>query len=154
MANIEHLKILTHGAKTWNSWRKENPNVKPDLVGASLIGGELAEAELHRADLTQANLNGSTLMGAKLHRANLSGAILSNTNLTGANLSSANLDGTNFNRAVLGWTIFADNNLSTAIGLETSFHEGTSTIGIDTLYRSGGNIPPTFLRNCGVPIAL
>jgi hypothetical protein len=28
---------------------------------------------------------------------------------------------------------------------------GPSTIGIDTLYKSGGKIPEIFLRNCGVP---
>jgi hypothetical protein len=36
-------------------------------------------------------------------------------------------------------------------GLETVGHEGPSTIGIDTLYQSGGKIPEVFLRGCGVP---
>jgi len=90
-------------------------------------------------------------MGAKLHRANLSGATLSNTNFTGANLSGAKLDGANFTQAIFGWTIFADNDLSTAVGLEAAVHEGPSTVGLDTIYRSGGNIPITFLRKCGVP---
>jgi hypothetical protein len=30
-------------------------------------------------------------------------------------------------------------------------HVGPSTIRIDTLYKSGGNIPPIFLRGAGVP---
>ena len=41
--------------------------------------------------------------------------------------------------------------LSTVRGLETVQHFGPSTIGIDTLYRSHGNIPEVFLRGAGVP---
>ena len=40
---------------------------------------------------------------------------------------------------------------STVRGLETVQHHGPSTIGIDTLYRSHGNIPEVFLRGAGVP---
>ncbi len=36
-------------------------------------------------------------------------------------------------------------------GLETVSHIGSSTIGIDTLYRSKGEIPEAFLRGAGVP---
>jgi hypothetical protein len=36
-------------------------------------------------------------------------------------------------------------------GLDTVQHSRPSTIGIDTLYRSGGKIPEVFLRGCGVP---
>jgi hypothetical protein len=41
--------------------------------------------------------------------------------------------------------------LSSSKGLETVTHHGPSTIGIDTIYRSGGNIPEKFLRGAGVP---
>jgi hypothetical protein len=41
--------------------------------------------------------------------------------------------------------------LSTALGLEAIQHRGPSIIGIDTLYRSQGNIPEAFLRGAGVP---
>lgn len=36
-------------------------------------------------------------------------------------------------------------------GLETVRHGGPSTIGIDTLYKSRGQIHESFLRNAGVP---
>jgi TIR domain len=49
------------------------------------------------------------------------------------------------------WTIFGDVDLSTVRGLETVHHWGPSTVGIDTLYRSRGNIPEVFLRGAGVP---
>ena len=51
----------------------------------------------------------------------------------------------------MGWTIFAEMDLSEAEGLETVKHEGPSTVGIDTLYRSRGGIPVAFLRGAGVP---
>jgi hypothetical protein len=41
--------------------------------------------------------------------------------------------------------------LSQAKNLSTCRHEGPSTIGIDTIYRSQGKIPEAFLRGAGVP---
>ena len=41
--------------------------------------------------------------------------------------------------------------LSFAKNLETVRHRGPSHIGIDTIYRSRGNIPEGFLREAGVP---
>ena len=46
---------------------------------------------------------------------------------------------------------FGNVDLSQCIGLETADHRGPSTIGIDSFYLSGGNIPPGFLRGAGVP---
>jgi hypothetical protein len=54
MANEEHLNILRQGKKTWNRWRKENPDIWPDL----------SEADLSRADLSRAHLGGADLSGA------------------------------------------------------------------------------------------
>src|SRR5208282_1690352 len=39
----------------------------------------------------------------------------------------------------------------TVKGLDTLQHFGPSTIGIDTIYKSKGNIPEAFLAGCGVP---
>ena len=33
MANPKHEEILNHGVAAWNTWRKENPLVRPDLSG-------------------------------------------------------------------------------------------------------------------------
>jgi hypothetical protein len=41
--------------------------------------------------------------------------------------------------------------LSKVKGLDTVTHAGPSTIGIDTVYRSGAEIPEVFLRGAGVP---
>jgi hypothetical protein len=53
--------------------------------------------------------------------------------------------------AQVGLTVFADVDLSIAKGLEAVIHNGPSTVGIDTIYKSRGKIPEVFLRGCGVP---
>lgn len=136
MANPEHVEILKRGVEAWNKWRSENAHVRPDLSGAKLIG----------ANLSYANLIGAYLIGAYLIGANLSGAYLIFTNLSGAYLNNAD-----FTKANLSYTVFADNDLSVAKGLEKVLHGGPSSIGIDTLYKSAGKIPEAFLRGCGVP---
>jgi TIR domain/Pentapeptide repeats (8 copies) len=78
--------------------------------------------------------------------AHFTGADLFQTILLKADLTRAILTG-----AYIGWTIFGDVNLSTVQGLDTIKHAGPSTVGIDTLYRSHGNIPEVFLRGAGVP---
>jgi hypothetical protein len=79
-------------------------------------------------------------------RPDLTGAHLTRVDLAGAHLARADLAG-----AHIAWTIFSDVDLSTARGLETVQHHAPSTIGIDTLYRSHGNIHEVFLRGAGVP---
>jgi uncharacterized protein YjbI with pentapeptide repeats len=51
MVNPEHLKILRQSVTARNTWRKDNPDVLPDLVGADLRGTNLNEADLIGADL-------------------------------------------------------------------------------------------------------
>jgi hypothetical protein len=51
----------------------------------------------------------------------------------------------------MGWTQVGNINLNNCKGLDTVKHIGPSSIGIDTIYRSGGNIPEVFLRGAGVP---
>ena len=88
---------------------------------------------------------------ANLTEADLHGADLSAAFLIEANLIRANLLGADLSDAFTGYTTFGDNDLSDVKGLETVHHDGPSTIGIDTIYRSHGNIPLAFLRGAGVP---
>ena len=142
-----------------------------DLTGANLHAAFMPEANLNTAhlkgaDLSDALLSGANLSGVnfvdadlnkvRLHGADLQGAILIRTKLIEADLSSAEIKGailseTNFSMATIGETIFGDVDLSCTVGLDTIRHEGPSTIGIDTIYKSKGNIPAVFLRGCGVP---
>src|SRR6266446_5548994 len=126
MANREHLDLLKHSIENWHGWRKQHPEILPDLSEANLSTANLSAADLSRANLTgtnlvtahlwradltltnlsRANLTGANLMAANLGRADLTGADLSHANLmaanlTGANLMAANLTGADLSRATL-----------------------------------------------------
>jgi hypothetical protein len=115
--------------------------IQADLRGANLDQADLGGADLSKADLTRALLTGASLRGVCLFRANLHEAWLS-----GADLSEADLTG-----VFIGATTFGGVDLRTVRGRDTLKHFGPSTIGIDTVYRSHGNLPEVFLRGAGVP---
>jgi hypothetical protein len=160
MANPKHMKFLKMGVDAWNLWRRNNRNITPDLRRAKLVGMRLREADLSEADLSAANLSETTLIGADLRAANLGEADLYAANLSDAllneailyrtNLNGALLIGADFNECRMGWTSIGDVDLSMTKGLSTIFHDGPSTIGLDTIYRSGGKVPKGFLRGAGV----
>jgi uncharacterized protein YjbI with pentapeptide repeats len=56
MGNDEHVAIFKKGVDAWNGWRERNPDIRPDLTHAHLIGADLIRANLSGADLTGANL--------------------------------------------------------------------------------------------------
>ncbi len=132
-----------------------------DLGAAYLCDANMPGANLSYTNLSDANLSGSNLMNARLSqadlsRANLIGAVLSGSNLSGsdlkgADLSRASLVEADLSGAQIGWTICGDVDLGKAKGLDSLKYLGPSTIGIDTIYRSGGSISEVFLRNTGVP---
>jgi uncharacterized protein YjbI with pentapeptide repeats len=122
-----------------------------NLPETNLRGADLGAATLRQANLVGANLGAAILMDADLTGADLTEADLTKADLIWAVFSTALLGRTNFDQSHLHRTVFADVDLSVAKGLETTTHEGPTTIGIDTIYRSGGNIPEVFLRGCGVP---
>lgn len=151
------------------------------LRGANLVSADMTEADLSEADLSEANLRGASLRGANLdwaflrsadlQGAEMTGAVLTDTNLSGADLSGvdlsgakliganltgtnlfgANLTGTSFVEAQAAETRFGNVDLSQAVGLSTVRHAGPSSIGIDTVYLSRGEISESFLRGAGVP---
>lgn len=172
----EHITLDLGGAKL-STANLEDANLR----WVDLRGADLRDASLLGADLRGSNLSGANLGGANLSGANLTGTDLSNTilyaahligtncrdaafkvadlrgadmmgaNLSGANLSGAKLSGASLRSARVVYTVFADIDLSAVRGLETVEHLGPTTIGIDTIYRSKGQIPERFLRGCGVP---
>jgi hypothetical protein len=172
VANSEHLAKLKEDVEAWNDWREANPEIFPDLSGADLGAADLTGSiDLSQADLRDADLSDADLRWANLAGANLDAASLRDANLLGAafsgpiarrtvfpekietrfSLGAADLCGADFGKATVGWTVFGDCDLSKAKGLETVRHYGPSTIGIDTIYRSQGKIPLSFLRGAGVP---
>lgn len=181
MANPEHLKILEQGVEAWNKWRDENayefPDIRDadighsDLIGINLYCTDLRNAKLSFTKLIDANLSAANLKDAHFFLANLTRADLSGANLSGANFSAANLSGANLSGALLDGAFLDDVRLTNANllnvrmentgidnvdlsevkNLESIIHRGPSSIGIDTIYKSRGNIPEKFLRGCGVP---
>ena len=121
------------------------------LIEANLRQADLREAVLYGANLWQANLNGANLLNADLCEADLYGANLSQTNLMKSNFVNSNLDNTDLTKSTIYKTNFCSVDLHNVQGLELTIPFGPSTIGIDTIYRSKGQIPKAFLKNCGVP---
>ncbi len=126
------------------------------LIGAFLQGANLTETDANGADLTwadldSANLRQTDLSFVRLFQANLAYSRLNSADITSTDLTGASLDHADFSAARAHLTTFNDVDLSQVKGLEAVVHLGPSSIGIDTIYRSGGKIPHAFLRGAGVP---
>jgi uncharacterized protein YjbI with pentapeptide repeats len=137
-----------------------------DLRWADLISTRLNKAILNDANLSEANLSGADLSWSRLLRANFREANLSGADLSFAKLSEADLRGADLRGADLSWSLLNQADLSEADVIYTNFisidlsltkgldhlkHHGPSSIGLDTIYRSMGEIPESFLRGIGVP---
>jgi uncharacterized protein YjbI with pentapeptide repeats len=123
----------------------------PNLSNADLSNAHLSSADLHHANLKCTILSDADLSGANLNTTNLRFASLNGANFTDVNLSHSIVTGADFTATTMGLTILASIDLSEANGLETVRHYSPSSIDLDTLYKSAGKIPETFLRGCGVP---
>ncbi len=136
-----------------------------ELRSANLAAADLNHADLRRADLRHTDLSGAQLCATDLRGANLTAVGLGRANLFKANLGnaelvSANLSAANFNGADLSNANFMDSqmyltnindvDLRQPEGLDSILHRGPSSIGVDTLRRSLGQIPESFLKECGL----
>jgi uncharacterized protein YjbI with pentapeptide repeats len=123
---------------------------------ANLEGADLRDARLWKARLYHSRLSNAKLIGADMRETNCAhsrfhAAILRRCNLSQMNLNGASLESADLTEATMGETVLGNLDLSKTLGLETVRHIAPSVIGIDTIYRSGGNIPEAFLRGAGVP---
>jgi uncharacterized protein YjbI with pentapeptide repeats len=125
--------------------------VKVDLCETYLTKADFRWAYLIGTDLRQADLTQADLRWAHLSESNLSEASLISANLIKASIIKSNLHHCNLKGALLAWTHFGDVDLSLTKELYAAQHYGPSSIGIDTIMRSDGKIPETFLREAGVP---
>jgi uncharacterized protein YjbI with pentapeptide repeats len=82
-------------------WRSENPDVEPDLIGASLSGASISGADLSGVNLSGADLGRTNLRRANLREANLGRAFLGGAFLGGASLRRASLRETKLSGADL-----------------------------------------------------
>ena len=153
---------------------------RANMVGCSLIRSDLSSSSMELADLTGADLSFANLSYANLEGANLSGANLSSTDLSWSNMRDANLRGANITltslmmadlsgadlrganimnpdlestilmNASMGVTRLINCDLKSVIGLDMVSHKGPSAVGMDSLARSKGTIPRSFLEGAGV----
>ncbi len=124
------------------------------LRGCNFTGCDLSGANFVDADLSRANFKGAKLQDADFSNANLTKVNFYRANLLGATMAGANLLFTNFREARMGQTVFANVDLETCVGLETVAHEEPSSVGVDCLYRSGHNLPLSFLKGVGLSESL
>ncbi len=176
----EAMSLLVRDTKAWNEWRDSQPTLLPnlrkadlrevnlsranlrgvDLRGADLTAADLeatdltladlSNAVLSHADLTSANLRGAVANGAQFLKARMSGASFRGAMLLGANFCGGDLTKADFRQATIGSTVFANIDLSTALGLDSIVHAEPSSITIDTLARCAGRVPEQFLRGVGL----
>lgn len=171
----EHYDILKEGIESWNLWRNENPQVRPDLSwselsltqpafrsikeqfvpknysGINFSKTNLTGCILKGANLSFSNLSYANFQMANLRRANLSFAILHGANFDEANLTLANLVGADLTNAKFWETVLARTNFDNANGLEKIIHPGPSIIDHRTFLKSP-NLPVPFLKGIGMPL--
>jgi len=110
--------ILMDGAFRWNTWRRANPGVRPDLQSQNLCGGEsLNGVDLSGADLRAAHCPGKNFIGGDFHDSNLARACLAECLFRNADFRNANLEYTDLSGADLtGATGLTDSQLASARG--------------------------------------
>src|SRR5712692_71979 len=166
MANQEHIVRLTQSAESWNKWRKDQSNIRPNLSQAKLSSTKLQDRNLNKAILSQAKLNSANLSNSGLIEANLigadlTGAILSNANFTRANLSGAqligadlcqadfteaDLIGANLTKAKLNGTVLKSANL-----LRANLSEATlNKVNLTGAVLNDANLSKATLASCSI----
>jgi Pentapeptide repeats (8 copies) len=136
-----HLQILKlclreQDRNAWNRWRKQNPDMVPDLRGVALTGARLARwdlsgalldgARLLRADLQMANLERASLVGASLVW-----AVLCDAKARGADFSGANCRQAHFERADCRDALFLDRAYLAHANLREADFRGARMVGVN-----------------------
>ncbi len=135
MAKKEDKYIIEQGVVAWNSWRKNNPGMVPDLYNIDISGQNWNGADFTRTDFVRATLNGTHLenaqfngaldesgnsigrayfVDAKLRNAHLKNATLNRANLIKADFTNADLRGADLSEADLTDAIFINADLTGA----------------------------------------
>jgi hypothetical protein len=122
-----------------------------DLQAADLSGANLQEADLTGVSLASANLTDTDFRGARLSHVIFGHATVSPTVQLTLRPATTILLNTKFDRARMSACYFQGVDVSKAQGLDSVEHLARSSIDLETIYMSGGQIPESFLRGAGVP---
>jgi hypothetical protein len=162
---IDHVNILIQGVEVWNKWRKDNPEIIPQLSEVDISEMQGFPNGLSNINLSNAYLERTNLYGLTMENSNFEGAILYNSNCYGTsfknanfrsadlelvNFSTASLEGADFLNARIGTTVFGDCNLSSAKNLDKCVHIYPSIVDHSTLAQSD-SLSLSFMRSCGLP---
>ncbi len=144
-ANLHNVKLQSANLRT-AKLRSAN------LCSANLYSANLSSADLHSANLYSANLGSTDLHSASLISTNLISTNLVSANLRLTNFSLANLWNADLSDSRTYYTVWGNVDLSEVKEncLEKVDHKGPSILGVDTLFKSKGEIPKVFLEKCGL----
>lgn len=142
--------LLNNGDFSYTDFSEANL-YQAHLKRANLIFTSFDHANLSEANLSQAMLTETSLNRADLSRANLSGADLTGSELCGTIFLDTNVNRADFSDCIMCQTVLGDVNLSTAGGLHSISHLGSSHLGVNTIIRSRGAIPDIFVQGTGAP---
>jgi uncharacterized protein YjbI with pentapeptide repeats len=102
------------------------------------------------ADFRNSTICNTDLTDINFLQSNLTDADLTDSDIKYSTFTNTIIKGTIFNRTHIGWTNFCNMDLSNAKNFSKAIYDGPSSIGIDTITNSHGNIPKTFLRGAGL----
>lgn len=126
-----------------------------DLVGANLGQARFTGMTLNRIDFSSAHLGAADFTGASVLDTRFIQSDLSDVSLAKATLMESlfidcDMQGVNFANAFFFANVFAKLDLRQVTGLSSITHVMQSSIGIETLYMSGGMLPQEFLKGTGM----
>ncbi|MBF0474997.1 MAG: pentapeptide repeat-containing protein [Deltaproteobacteria bacterium] len=101
MANLDHANKLLEGVVSWNTWRNEYPDIKPDLERLIISPETCRETPLWNAQTSLIDLRGVNLYGANLQNSKFKSVGLSRANLEQADLHEARIEWTDLREANL-----------------------------------------------------
>ncbi len=88
MANAGHLAVLQQGPQAWNAWRKEHPDIVPDLSWADLQLLNLGRINFARAHLRAVKFQNAIITNGIFWKADLAAAALHEADLREVNLQT------------------------------------------------------------------
>lgn len=160
MANQEHLDIFAQGADVWNSWRRVNPDISPDLSN-TVISYPIDDCPHHtESNLTDVNFFGTSIQGPdrdwpgdtapSFHRANFSNASFVRADLFRVSMNGANCFNTSFSEATFNSVQMYDCNFRDAYFNEAKLHN----VNMEGVNLAGAHLTNAILRNVNLKGAM
>jgi hypothetical protein len=130
--------------------------VQTRFTSASMCSVEARKTAFRSVDFTgtvcqRANFSGAAFSDLSLTGTDLRDAILTNAQLSGVTLYRCSMQGADMAGANSYQLFWGNVDLRGVKNVEAMRHSSPSSVGLDTIVQSQGDIPEVFLRGCGVP---